>query len=80
MFQRKKIFLNSDNTMPHTFFFNMNLAMLDFRNYVQYEHAFCRVTHTKLIANTDLVSQHCNKFMLNMKIFGNVESYTGYYN
>ena len=43
---KKEILLNSAYFMPHmigyvckTVFFNMNIAIRDFRNYVQYERA-----------------------------------------
>ena len=52
--------------MPHmieyvylTFFFNMKIATREFRNYLQYERALCRMTYTQMIAYTDFVSRHC---------------------
>ena len=37
----------------------MKIATRDFRNYVQYERALCRMTFTQMIAYTDFVSRHC---------------------
>ena len=42
--------------MCKTFFFNMKILTRDFRNYVQYDSALCRMTYTQMIAYTDFVT------------------------
>ena len=42
----------------------MKIAKRDFRKYVQYERALCRMTYTQMIAYTDFVSRHCITFVV----------------
>ena len=41
-----------------TLFFDIKIALSDFRKYVQYEHALCHKTYTQMIAYTDFVFRH----------------------
>ena len=47
--------------MCKRFFFNLKIAMLDFRNYVQYERALYRKTYTQMNHSHHTVIRHFSR-------------------